>query len=277
MVRTQIADQPRVWPPNPGPPEVIGVGDGITTAFFLTYPNVIAGTLTLFLGTLSEPAGGPATTVFTGIPASAYTVGGTPPVGTTGPTGSLISFVPVATTIAAPINGPNVITVTPASMLNITVGQTLLIDTGSAAEAVAVSSVTGTTFTATFLNPHQALATVSSAPAVGTIIAARYQATAFSDAELLAYLTRAGTLYTDDLNTLKRVQYDLIDVLLADREKQKRVRYGDFDEDGSQYARSLLQLKESLRKDLAGGPTPGAQSPIFNFGSNPILPYGPRR
>jgi hypothetical protein len=59
----------------------------------------------------------------------------------------------VATSIAAAIPA-GAQTVTPATMANINAGSVLLIDTGSSAEYVAVTSITGTTFTATFALAH---------------------------------------------------------------------------------------------------------------------------
>lgn len=59
----------------------------------------------------------------------------------------------VSTTASAPVSSGSQ-TVTPASMTNISVGKTLIVDSGSSQEAVSPSAVTSTTFTAAFAKSH---------------------------------------------------------------------------------------------------------------------------
>lgn len=100
QARAQISDSPRVYPPASASPEVIGQGDGVTTVFYLAHPNIIAGSLSVFFGTVAAGASGePPTTTWTGVALSDYTVGGTSTSETTGPTQSLITFT------AAPTSG----------------------------------------------------------------------------------------------------------------------------------------------------------------------------
>lgn len=111
------------------------------------------------------------------------------------------------------------------------------------------------------------IVTFAAAPAAGSIVGARYQATAFSDADLAAYLSRATATYgSDDTLLLKRVHFDLIDVVLSDQRRLEVLSQGDFKRDPAAFTRTLLALKESLRKDLAGGPRPGADAPALMVG-----------
>ncbi|MGH7757479.1 MAG: hypothetical protein ACREM8_14505, partial [Vulcanimicrobiaceae bacterium] len=74
-VRTQISDQPRWWPAVAEPPDSIGVGDGVGKLFQLRYPNVQAGTLTIYFGV--PPASAPGSTTYTAQPSAGYTVSAT--------------------------------------------------------------------------------------------------------------------------------------------------------------------------------------------------------
>lgn len=122
-----------------------------------------------------------------------------------------------------------------------------------------------------------AIITFNTAPAAGMLIGSRYQVTAFSDADLSGYLSRAQALYTDDYLVLKRVQFDIIDVLLVDRERLLIVAQGDYREDPASYEAALHQIKESLRIDLEGGPQAGTNIPALSIGKSQAGRYQPLR
>jgi hypothetical protein len=282
-VRTQIADRPQIYPPNSASPEILGYGDGVTTQFALSFENFIPGTLTLF--TAAPPAAGVAP-VFAALSAAAP--------------------IAVATTVALAVT-PGVQTVTPAAMTNISTGKYLRIDPGlSTQEDVLVTAVTGTTFTAVFAQSHVAgfsvigtpawwtggppsgtdntnatnqIVYILTAPAAGTLIAARYQATAFSDSDLTNYLNNASVLYgTDNRTLLKACQFDLIDVILADQRRLTILSEGSgYRNDPSAYASNLRNLKEGLRKDLTGDPLPGRDVPALAIGIAAARGYTPYR
>jgi hypothetical protein len=120
--------------------------------------------------------------------------------------------------------------------------------------------------------------TFTTAPAVGTMIGARYQATAFSDADLANYLANAQIVgWPDDRTTLKAVTFDMIDVILMDQRRLEMLAQGDYKRDAAAYANGLMKLKESLRKDLAGGPLPGSTIAAIGFGVAPASRYSPIR
>jgi hypothetical protein len=121
------------------------------------------------------------------------------------------------------------------------------------------------------------LVTFNSAPAKGTLLGARYQATAFSDADLFGYLQRAKALYSDDLSLLKRVQYDIIDVLLMDYDRLYLLAQGEYRTEPTAFAESLKQLKAELRKDLTGDPVPGSAVPVLSIGTQVTRRYQPWR
>ncbi len=206
QVRTQIADRPQLWPNVGDPPELIGTGDGTSTIFSLRFENFIAGTLTIY--TAPAPVTG-ATTAWTAVSATLYTVGGSGSPSSTAATNAIITF--------------------------------------------------------------------ATAPASGVLIGARYQSVAFSDADLSAYLSRAQAMYSDDISVLKRCTFDLIDIILLDQRRCEMISQGDYKRDPAMYVRTLSTLKESLRKDLAGGPQPGANIPQLLVGSSPARRYGPFR
>jgi hypothetical protein len=135
----------------------------------------------------------------------------------------------------------------------------------------------GSTPNPTQTGANNAIITFNTAPPAGTLIGARYQATAFSDDDLLGYLTRAQALYSDDLSVLKRTQYDIIDVVLMDYNRMILLAQGNFRTDPAAYAESLKQLKAELRQDLLGGPVAGAAVPQIFVGTQTTWPYQPRR
>jgi hypothetical protein len=56
-VRTAIQDRPKIVPPTSSPPEVLGVGDGSTTSFFMRSENAILppdGPVLIFFGTMTS-------------------------------------------------------------------------------------------------------------------------------------------------------------------------------------------------------------------------------
>lgn len=283
QLRTQIADRPQLYPPMSASPEIIGTGDGVTTIFSLTYENYIPGTLTVY--TAPAPSAGVAPT-FTAFSAA--------------------SPINVATTSATAIS-PGVNTVAPASMTNITVNAWLRIDPGlSTQEDVQVTAVGGgdSNFTATFLQAHaagfsiigtpaysigapsqgtdetnatNAIVTFLTAPSSGTIVAARYQATAFADSDLSFYLTEAqNDAYPDDRMTLKRAQYDIIPIILADQRRLELLRQGDFSVSRADFVAALKTTYALLRDQLAGGPQPETNVPAVLIASSRAgryLPY----
>ena len=209
QARTQIHDGPRVFPPPNATPEVLGVGDGVTTIFYLAHANIVSGSLTVFFGTLSTPTEGPPSTTWTGVPASDYTQGGASTPETTGPTQALITF--------------------------------------------------------------------GTAPAAGTIVGARYMATALSDADLLLMLGYNQARYPDDQTVLKGLSFDFIDVLLSNVEALRLHRYGDYMTNAMQLVAGLQKQKESLRTDLTGNPRAGSAIPSFQAANRIYHHYQPRR
>lgn len=144
--------------------------------------------------------------------------------------------------------------------------------------ALSPSSYTvGSTPNPTQTGANNAIITFNSAPAAGKLIGASYQVTAFSDADLSGYLTRAQATYSDDTSLLKCVQYDIIDVVLMDYNRMILLAQGTFRTDPSAYATSLRALKTQLRADLAGRPNPGATQPAMMTGSTYTRPYQPPR
>jgi hypothetical protein len=116
-------------------------------------------------------------------------------------------------------------------------------------------------------------------PAWGTIIGARYQATAFSDADLQAFLARAVTWNTlsDDGLTLKRVQADIIGVVLMDQRRLTILGQGDYRNDPQAFVTGLNALLRQLYLDLNGYPTPGGNKATLFIGAQRGRAYTPRR
>jgi hypothetical protein len=281
QVRTQIADRPQYYPPAAASPEIIGYGDGASTIFSLTYENYIPGTLTLY--TAAAPAAGAAPS-FVGL--------------------SPNSPISVATTSAG-ATSIGVSTITPGSMASITVGAWVRLDPGLVTqEDCLVTAVTGTTFTCVTTYAHAAGFSIvgsptysvggvstgldgtnatnqviifQTAPAAGTIIGARYQVTAFSDADLTFYLDAAVALaYPDDLTTLKRVQFDIIPVILGDQRRMAILSEGAFKNDPSSFRAALTSLRAELAADLEGGPLPQTNVPqlgVMVRGAHRYEPY----
>lgn len=129
----------------------------------------------------------------------------------------------------------------------------------------------------TLTGATNAIVTFNSPPAAGTLIGARYQVTAFSDDDLNGYLTRAQELYSDDLSVLKRVQYDIIDVVLMDYERMTLLAQGEYRREPATYAEALKQIKAELRTDLSGGPVAGAAIPQMSIGQQIAGRYQPLR
>jgi hypothetical protein len=268
-VRTQISDRPQIWPPMAQPPETIGIGDGVTLIFSLRFENYIPNTLTVSLATPST--GAPPT--WTALNAAAYTVGApSSGIDNTAATNAIVTFNPVATTANNAVSATGSATITPASMIGIYAGSLLTYDTGGSQEAVTVTAVTATTFTAVFAHTHSAGVAIagSGAPVAGTLVGSRCQVTAFSDTDLAAYLTRAQCNYTDPTLILKRVQFDLIDVVQMDNDRLLILSEGDYRKDPQAYAESLRQLKAELRLDLEGGPQQGANVPAMSIGTSQL-------
>lgn len=126
-------------------------------------------------------------------------------------------------------------------------------------------------------NATNAIITFVAAPAAGTLVAARYQATAFSDADLQVYLAQNQAKYSDDQSIKKGCQFDLIDAILMDQRRLEMLAQGDDRKDRSAYINGLLKIKEALRKDLSGDPTPGKSTPALIIGSSPAGRYQPLR
>jgi hypothetical protein len=283
QVRTAIADRPQLWPQAAEPPELLGIADGTQTIFTLRFENYIPGTLTIYEAT--PPAAG------SGAAPSWTAVSTVPPV-------------LVGTTSTTAVSAPGAATVTPASMANIATDVELLVDQPPNQEVVRVTGAGPSTYDAIYALAHEVGFTIAGAPAyqvgspnatdtvtlasnatitfakpptAGTMIGARYQATAFSDADLSDYLTRALTVASDDITVLKRVQYDIIDIVLMDYERLLLLSQGDYRKDPASYAASLRALKVSLRLDLAGGPVAGANVPAMAIGTQTTGRYQPLR
>jgi hypothetical protein len=265
-------------------PELLGYGDGVTTTFALGYENYIPGSLQVYTAP-TPPAG--SSPIFTALPATSPTL--------------------LATTSAAAINA-GVSTVTPDDMTNIAVGSFLLVDILSLGnpEVIQVAATTPTTFTAAFAYSHlpgtsivgdppysvgspnpgvngtnasAQILTFNTAPAAGTIVGARYQATAFSDADLAAFLARAvawnGT--GDDGLTLKRVQADIIGVVLMDQRRLTILGQGDYHNNPQAFVTGLQALLKQLYIDLTGYPEAGGSTPQLLIGAQRTRMYTPRR
>lgn len=117
------------------------------------------------------------------------------------------------------------------------------------------------------------LVSFASAPASGLVVAAFYLVSAFTDAEIQAFMARADVEPTDRLQ-LSRVVVDIIPALVADQERMQVMRIGDVSKDPSSFASRLLQLRTELLADLAADPRDALPS-----GYNAITPtvrYGPR-
>lgn len=207
QVRTEIADRPKLWPPQVAEPEQIGTGDGVATIFGLQFENFIPNTLTILLGT--SPAVGSAV-VFTAVNPANYTVG-------------------------APDPGP---------------------------DATAATN---------------AIITFNTAPALGVLVAARYQSVAFSDADLLVYLTNAQALFSDDRTILKCVHRDVIPAIVADQRRIDIITDGTYKRDPGPYVAAQLKLYDALGKDLTGTPTPGSATPALFDGAACAPRYAPER
>jgi hypothetical protein len=76
---------------------------------------------------------------------------------------TMISATGPANTTASTAIAPGSVTVTPASMYGIHVGDYLVVDTGTPQEVVQVTAVTMTTFTATFANSHSGTYAITTA------------------------------------------------------------------------------------------------------------------
>lgn len=118
------------------------------------------------------------------------------------------------------------------------------------------------------------IVTFQTAPAYGTIVGARYQATAFSDADLAGYLSRALIQWPDDRLALKAVQFDLIDVILMDQRRLEMLSQGDFRSDKSAYIQGLRSQKATLGAELQGSITPGRSTPSLGVGVAGFRRYG---
>ncbi len=140
----------------------------------------------------------------------------------------------------------------------------------SSAYTVGGTSTTGTT------GPTQALITFNNPPAAGLNVGARYQAVAFSDADINGYITRSAT-YPDDRTTLKGVQYDMIDAILTDVDRLELLHFGDYQKDPRAVVQYLSKLKDQLANDVQGGITPGRLSPAYATAVRVVPPYQPRR
>ncbi|HVN69530.1 MAG TPA: hypothetical protein VMU38_07780 [Candidatus Binatia bacterium] len=81
----------------------------------------------------------------------------------------------------------------------------------------------------------------------------------------------------DDLSVLKRVQYDIIDVVLMDYNRLYLLAQGEYRTDASAYAAALKQLKAELRQDLFGGPVTGSAIPAMLIGTQQTGRYQPLR
>lgn len=269
-----------MYPPASAGPEIIGYGDNVSTLFSLAYENAIPGTLTIY--TAPAPAGG-ATPVFTAFSATAP--------------------ISVATTSAAGC-GIGVQTITPGTIGAIAVGKSVRLDPGLATqEDCVVTAQVGSTFQVTTTLAHSAgfsiigtpaysvgapstgvdntnatnqVVSFLAAPATGVIVAARCQLTAFSDSDLTFYLTAAQGLYSDDLSVLKRVQFDILSVIMGDQRRMTILSEGAFKTDPGAYVAGLAKLKDQLWKELEGGPVAQVNIPQFGVtvrGAGRYTPY----
>ena len=114
-------------------------------------------------------------------------------------TGNLLVNTTSATTIVAGTQA-----VTPASMANIYPNTKLVLSGGTGAtETVVVSSVTGTTFTATFVNGHSGGYTITAAPLATITYASGVSSAAFVQTQLAA--NSGNVVLGGDVLTLQRV------------------------------------------------------------------------
>jgi hypothetical protein len=149
-------------------------------------------------------------------------------------------------------------------------GVSVLFDAGSTGYAVvSFPATTGAT---------NATITFKTAPSAGSYVAARYQATAFSDSDLQSYLTNAlAANYPDSRTTLKAVLYDLIPAIVADQRRMEMIGQADYRRDPGGYRAGLLALRASLKVDLMGAPLPGTDVPALSIAGGCVTRYEPIR
>jgi hypothetical protein len=110
----------------------------------------------------------------------------------------------VNTNTSTAVGAAGAATITPASMANISVGTSLLVDTGASQETVVVTAVTATTFTATFANTHSSTWNIVSSPLVSvTYSSAPVTETALTPRQTAALVP--NVLLGGDILTFKRV------------------------------------------------------------------------
>ncbi len=157
------------------------------------------------------------------------------------------------------------------------VPSTLVVSLGTVPTTLPGSTSFATQPPSSYTLTASGIITFAAAPVAGSVVATRYQATAFSDAQLANYLARAQAIQSDDRLVLKQVQFDLIDVLLGNPELLMVIRQGDYAKDPGHVASALMKLKDDIRKDLTGDPRPGRAIPAMTIGTQTRTPYEPPR
>ncbi len=101
------------------------------------------------------------------------------------------------------------------------------------------------------------------APAAGTVIGVRYDVTMFTDAELATYIADASRSTTT--LTLKAIQYEIIPVMLADRDALTIAKIYERTDDPSKWIDAQLAIRKMLAADLDAEPGEG---PVVSRGSS---------
>ncbi len=132
---------------------------------------------------------------------------------------------------------------------------------------------------------QQGLVTFTTAPgasgspiADGSVIAASFQATFFSDADLSNVLTRnAATYGANDGSVLRGCQIEIINLLISNPDKLAAFKKGEYEKNPGAVVKAMVDLKKSLQTEIEGGIRPGRSAPVL-FAAGPRMRiYQPSR
>lgn len=121
------------------------------------------------------------------------------------------------------------------------------------------------------------IVTFAAAPVVGTLVAARYTASYFSDVDLQGYLDRAAARHSDDSDLLKQAHADVIGAMLSNTAALELIHHADYSRDRSQVVRALTELRKSFIAELTTSPQTGANVPYGGTVSMALRPYSDTR
>jgi hypothetical protein len=119
----------------------------------------------------------------------------------------------------------------------------------------------------------------SPAIAIGSVIGAAFQATAFSDADLTGVLARAVDAYGEfgDAFVLRGCSLEIIGVLLTNVEKLALIREAEYERDPAAVIAALSKQQTELRTQLSGQPRPNQAQPALLMHGGRLRPYQPVR